>query len=161
MLEALPSESGVLRDLDRMRQAIETEPDVAIGAAKDAVESVLKHALHELGVHYTGKEGVSDLADLLQRELKLHPGTLAPEGKGVEAVRKILGTLLTQVKALTELRNLYGVGHGRLRRSPLQPRHARLAARAADAYVTFILDTLHDEKAPWRKQQSSEPTAET
>jgi hypothetical protein len=158
VLETLPSESAVLRDLDRMRQSIETEPDAAIGAAKDAVESVLKHALHELGVPYTEKGGISELADLLQRELGLHPGALAP-AKGADQTRKILGAMLTQVKALAELRNLYGVGHGRLRRSPLQPRHARLAAKAADAYVTFILDTLGDKKAPWRAPPSDRPTA--
>ncbi|MEZ5079569.1 MAG: abortive infection family protein [Thermoleophilia bacterium] len=150
VLEDLPTESAILRDVERMRQAVETEPDAAVGAAKDLVESALKHALHELGVPFTEKQSLSELADLFHRELGLHPQSLAL-GRGSEIVRKILGTLLTQVKTLTELRNLYGVGHGRLRRSPLQPRHARLAAKAAETYVTFVLDTLADDKAPWKR----------
>ena len=46
----------------------------------------------------------------------------------------------------------YGTGHGREERvKGLQHRHAEFVARAAVAYSTFLLDTLEDPAAPWRK----------
>jgi hypothetical protein len=149
--ENLPAESAVLRDIHQMHQAIDTEADAAVGAAKDAVESAIKYALHTIGpVKLSGKEKLTDLADTLHRELALHPKNVAPGVKGEESVKRVLGSMITQVQALAELRNLFGVGKGRVARSALKPRHARLAANAADAYVIFILETLQDEGAPWR-----------
>jgi hypothetical protein len=54
---------------------------------------------------------------------------------------------------LVELRNRgYGTGHGPgMARTGLGSRHARLAINAAKLWCEFMLDTLGDERAPWRR----------
>jgi len=48
----------------------------------------------------------------------------------------------------------YGTGHGqRASTSGLGLRHARLVIDAAKTGCEFILDTLSDPSAPWRKGQ--------
>jgi hypothetical protein len=66
---------------------------------------------------------------------------------------RILGGQAQTAPGLAELRNLgYGTGHGQGRRiKGLKRRHAELAARSAITFAAFVLDTLHDEDAPWRK----------
>jgi hypothetical protein len=65
---------------------------------------------------------------------------------------EILGGLTQIPHGLAQLRNEgYGTGHGRASRiSGIRPRHADLAARAAIAYASFVLETIADPEAPWR-----------
>ena len=61
----------------------------------------------------------------------------------------------TVALGVAEMRNDgYGTGHGqRASTSGLGLRHARLVIDAAKTGCEFILDTLSDPSAPWRKGQ--------
>jgi hypothetical protein len=65
---------------------------------------------------------------------------------------------MTIATSIAELRNRgYGTGHGPANaRIGLGPRHARLTINAARLWCEFVLDTLADEQAPWRKRATSE-----
>ncbi len=157
-IRALPEESAIPGHLRRMWDSVEERPEQAISAAKDAIEATTKHALHVLGIELTGREKFPALVDLVQRELRLHPATVAPDRAGADAIIPALGGLATIANKVDEIRNLYGDGHGRLTRvGGLTSRHSRLVARCADAYVGMILDTLEAPGAPWREGRGTEP----
>jgi hypothetical protein len=85
--------------------------------------------------------------------LAVHTSVLAPGPDGEQSSRKILSGLAQAANGLGEFRNVgYGTGHGSVEaRVGLHPRHAHLAATAARAWCEFMLATLADERAPWRK----------
>lgn len=68
-------------------------------------------------------------------------------------MKQILGAASSMANAVGELRNRYGTGHGPIgTRAGLGARHAHLAVNAATTWCQLMLDTLADEKAPWRNQ---------
>jgi Abortive infection C-terminus len=94
------------------------------------------------------------LVDRVQKELRLHPTTVAPDQKGADAIIALLGSLANIANKIDEFRNLYGDGHGRSTKvAGLTSRHAMLVARCTGAYVGMILDTLTSPSAPWQKQR--------
>lgn len=157
-VRALPPESAIPGHLERMWASVEERPEQSISAAKDAIEATAKHALAVLGVALSGRERLPDLIQLVQKELKLHPATVAPTREGAEAIKRVLGGLANIALGVDDLRNLYGDGHGRpTRQARLTLRHSGLAARCADAYVRMLLETLEDPGAPWHRQGSTAP----
>jgi hypothetical protein len=152
-LEALADPSGIQAELERIRRSVAEHPDDAIGAAKQLIEATAKVVLEERGFPVTGNEDLADLVKRSQRALLLHPKQ-SPSMKdpdSAEAVRRILGGLSSLALGVTELRNKYGSGHGRLKApSGLSPRHARLAVNAASTWCELLLETLADPNAPWR-----------
>jgi Abortive infection C-terminus len=85
--------------------------------------------------------------------LRVHPTTAVPSPDGSDAVKRILGGITTVASGVAELRNRgYGTGHGRSRPpAGLSARHAHLAVGAVRLWCEFMLDTLGDPSAPWRK----------
>ena len=144
----------VIRDhLDRIERAVsQDDPAQAIGSAKELIESTAKIVLRQLGVEIPSGDQVPELVRRAQLALAIHPSTTAAGPDGSNAVKKILGASTTIAIGVAELRNAgYGTGHGPIAtRSGLGPRHARLAVNAARLWCEFILDTLADERAPWR-----------
>ncbi|NHW87555.1 abortive infection family protein, partial [Escherichia coli] len=88
-------------------------PAQAIGSAKELVEATAKTMLDELGISFDGKTAkLPQLIDRAQRELGLHPQTVAPGPDGSQAVKRILGGLSGIALGLGELRNEgWGTGH--------------------------------------------------
>ena len=94
-----------------------------------------------------------------QQALKLTAAE-ATEGTPAEelALKNILGSLTKLAQGVTELRNKVGVGHGRESVPTwVRPRHARLAAGAAQVWCQLVLETLEDPTAPWRNGASTRP----
>ncbi|QGQ20753.1 hypothetical protein GC089_18100 [Cellulomonas sp. JZ18] len=148
------SDPRVIRDhLDRIERAVaQADPSLAIGSAKELIESTAKLALGELGEEVPSGAEVSDLVRRVQEALAIHPSKAAPGPDGSDGVKKILGASVTIANSVAELRNSYGTGHGKdVTHTGLGARHARLVVNAARMWVEFVLDTLSDEKAPWRK----------
>lgn len=156
-ITSLPDESAIPTLLARMWDNVEDHPDAAIGAAKEAVEATAKHVLIESGEQLSGKETIPELVSRAQRALDVHPRSVAPDKKGADTIRKILGALSQAALGVNDLRNDYGSGHGRQHRaSGLTARHARLAAQSADAWVRFVLDTLRRRDTGTSDTDSSE-----
>ena len=124
-----------------------------IGAAKELIEATAKLVLIELNLPVPPNADIGALTKLCLTELRLRPELVAPTTKGAEAMIRVLGGLTQIANGLAELRNLgYGTGHGQGRRiGGIGTRHAELAARAAIAYASFVLDTFADPSAPWRR----------
>lgn len=132
------------KEIERLENAIDRDPALAIGTAKDLVESCCKSILQKRDVQFSSSAGLPDLTKALAKELKLVPEGIADEARGVETVRLILRNLSSLTHYLAELRGMYGSGHGRGgQHRGLEPRHARLAVASAVAFIDFVTETHH------------------
>lgn len=158
LMDDLGSPDIIREHLRRIERALaDQDPPQAIGSAKELVESTAKFVLRSRNV----KPGRSDDLPKLVRDaqfcLGVHPSSPIGGADGQQSTKRILGGLSAVVVGLGELRNAgYGTGHGPGEaRVGLYPRHAHLAVSAARAWCEFMLDTLQDAGAPWRKQDGA------
>lgn len=131
------------RQIKRMEDSIESDPDLAIGTSKELIESCCKTILIELKVPFDEKKlDVPQLAKLTLEHLKLVPESVNSNTKGSEIIKRILGNVGAISHGMAELRNLYGTGHGKTgASSSLTSRHARLAVTCASAFTHFVFET--------------------
>lgn len=127
--------------LKRVRQSINDDPALAIGSAKELLESVLKSVL---GLHGTGPETQLDMPKLVkQANIKLGIDPAGVKGRDPEsnARRQIVGGLSSIVIGMAELRNAgLGTGHGVTQRREVDPAMVKLAVSAAAIAATFYRD---------------------
>lgn len=142
-------------EINRIKNAIDSDPASAIGTAKDLLESCCKTILGRLGVSVSKSDDLPKLTKTLAKELKLVPDDISDRAKGADNIRLILRNLSALPKYIAELRGLYGSGHGRDgKHKELEPRHARLAVASAIAFIDFITET-------YRQHTESDNNAKT
>lgn len=152
-LKNVTDASAIRQQLSRIQRAILDDPALAVGSAKELIESTAKVVLKERGLPVDDKADLPALVRDAQQALGLRPSSATPGPDGSDAVKKILGAVSSIAIGLAELRNRgYGTGHGPASApAGLGARHAHLAVNAAFTWCQLILDTLADPKAPWRK----------
>jgi hypothetical protein len=125
--------TAIREHLARLQRSAHNDPPLAIGTAKELVESTAKTVLLEVGESVDDKEDLPALVTRAQRALGLHPSSAQLSPDGTDAVKRVLGGLMNVTSGLAELRNRgYGTGHGpKGERIGLHPRHAHLAVNAA------------------------------
>lgn len=125
-----------------MEDAIDSDPALAIGTAKDLVESCCKTILTRRGIAVSASTKMPDLVHKIASELGLVPSAISEEARGAKLIKVLLSNLSQIPLGLAELRSLYGSGHGRAGNyKGLEPRHARLAVGAAVAFIDFVTAT--------------------
>jgi len=131
----------------RMTEAVESDPELAIGTAKELVEATCKFVLRERQVPHPENLKLTKLCALTFEQLELLPKGVRKEKKGSDSIKRVLGSLSQIVQGVAELRNDYGTGHGRPQDKTrgIHPRHARLAVGTASTLAHFLLET-HDFK---------------
>lgn len=155
LLSKITNAEEIHDHLNRISGAIENDdPRLAIGSAKELIESTAKLVLTETGSTVSDKMDVPELVKRAEEALQLHASTQAgPDGS--PTVRRILGGSHSVAVSIAELRNTYGTGHGKMQFPVnLSARHARLAVNAARLWCEFMLDTLSDPAAPWKRTAS-------
>ncbi len=136
----------IQRQIERMRSAVEDDPGLAIGTAKELVETTCKTILTELNISFKPDEDIGTLVKETRKVLNLVDDSIPDSAKGADKIRKLLSNLGTISQVLGELRNLYGTGHGKHGRNRgLSPRHARLAVGSAATLAIFLFET-HAER---------------
>lgn len=152
-LKNLADASAIRQQLARIQHAILDDPALAIGSAKELIESTAKIVLKERSLPVDDKADLPALVRDAQQALGLHPSAASPGPDCSDAIKKILGSVSGIAIGLAELRNRgYGTGHGPAKApTGLGARHAHLAVNAAFTWCQLMLDTLADPKAPWRK----------
>lgn len=134
--------------IERLERAVDSDPELAIGTAKELVESCCKTILTKRRVEFSRSADLGSLTKLLVKELQLVPEGVSDQAKGVDNIRLILRNLTQLTHNLAQLRGLYGTGHGRDgQHRGLQPRHARLAVASAVAFIDFVADTYRHREA--------------
>lgn len=144
VLSALPDASAIRDHLSRLAGSIDSDPRLAISVAKDLVESTARLVLRQRGAPANESDDLPKLVGAAQRSLGLDAASVEGSStKETAALKKILSSLTTLTQGLTELRNKVGPGHGRESVPTwVQPRHARLAAGAAQVWCQLVLETL-------------------
>jgi hypothetical protein len=129
----------VSRQVTRMQSALGSVPDVAIGTAKEFVETICKTILRERGLTLEPNEKMPRLVKQVAASLDLIPKEISGHPKVTETVKRLLSNLGTVSDGLAELRNLHGTGHGKDASTVgLELRHARLAVGAATTLAVFL-----------------------
>jgi hypothetical protein len=130
-----------------MEASVVSDPELAIGTAKEFLETICKTILRECGQTAFGSADLPQLVRQVREKLDLLPDDVPEKAKGAGTIKRILSNLGTVAQGLAELRGLYGSGHGKdARVKGLQPRHARLAVGAACTLASFLFETYRERK---------------
>lgn len=133
------------RQIARIIESVDEDPSLAIGTAKELIETTCKTILSDHGIESDDSLDITKLVKETRKHLGLVPESIPSAAKGAEVIQRILSNLGTIAQGLSELRNLYGTGHGKHGKSKgLSPRHARLAVGAAATLAMFLLETHQD-----------------
>jgi hypothetical protein len=126
------------RQIARIRRTATTDPEIAIGQAKEMLETVMKAIL--------GQHGPNSDIDIIKL-VKLTREQLGLDGGGSSTYRnRTLSNLTQLVEGINKLRNLYGTGHGRSRAGETDPAHARLVVDSAAALCVFFLEIERERR---------------
>jgi hypothetical protein len=132
----------------RIEQSIESDPALAIGTAKELIETCCKTILAERGKPVEGTPDMPTLTKETLKELKLVPDGVPDSARGSDVIKRLLHNLGTIGNGLAELRGLYGTGHGKDGKTQgVKPRHAKLAVGAAATLTTFLFETHKETKS--------------
>ena len=138
VVEGLNSEY-IAQQVTRMESAIERDPELAIGTAKEFLETICKSLLKERGVEYAKDEDVPALTKKALRALDLVPRDIDDAKRAEDTVKVLVNSLVSVGHRLAELRNPFGTGHGKdAWAKGLRPHHARLAVGSAIAVGVFL-----------------------
>lgn len=136
----------VLGQITRMESAVENDPGLAIGTAKELVETVCKTILNERNIEISGKEDLPKLVKTTAKELRLTPSDIPDDARASESIKRLLSNLATITNGVAELRNSYGTGHGKEAKTKgLSARHAKLAVGSASTLAIFLVETHHEQ----------------
>jgi AbiJ N-terminal domain 3/Abortive infection C-terminus len=136
----------IAQQITRMEAAVLNDPALAIGTAKELVETCCKTILEARGVPFSSSADLPELIKLTVKELELTPDNIPDKAKASATIKRLLSNLSTITQGIAELRNQYGTGHGkRAGAKGLGARHAKLAVGAASTLAVFLAET-HNEK---------------
>jgi hypothetical protein len=132
----------VAQQITRMEAAVQNDPGLAIGTAKELVETCCRTILVERGVEVPRNTDLPQLVRLTTRQLELTPADIPDQVKAAETIKRLLSNLATITQGIAELRNQYGTGHGKEATARgLGSRHAKLAVGAASTLAVFLVET--------------------
>lgn len=132
----------MMQHIRRMEESIESDPSLAIGSAKELLETCCKTILDERGVSFRTSADVPSLVKETLKVLHLLPDDALERDQGLETLKRLAGNLASLGHCLAEIRNRYGTGHGRhVHSRTLEARHAKLVVGAAAALANFLFET--------------------
>jgi hypothetical protein len=133
----------VAAQITRMESSIVSDPGLAIGSAKEFVESICKGILREHSVLPSGAEDLPKLVRMTREAVGL-----LTDSRTDETLKRTLSALATITQGLAELRGQLGTGHGADPAAPRPPADvAGLAVRMATALGIFLYEK-HRNSAP-------------
>jgi hypothetical protein len=139
--------SYVAQQITRMDAAVINDPGLAIGTAKELVETCCKTILMDRGITFPKNADIPELVKLTSKELELTPNDIPEKAKAGDTIKRLLSNLATITQGVAELRNHYGTGHGKAAGAKgLQSRHAKLAVGAASTLAVFLAET-HNKRS--------------
>ena len=135
----------IAQQITRMEASVMNDPALAIGTAKELVETCCKTILEARGVAFSKSVDLPELMKLTVKELELTPDDIPERAKAADTLKRLLSNLATIAQGIAELRNHYGTGHGKAAGAKgLTSRHAKLAVGAASTLAVFLAET-HNE----------------
>jgi hypothetical protein len=131
----------IAQQVRRLQEAIEKDPELAIGTAKEFLETLCKTILAERSISTSKNEDLPGLVRITIKSLPLVPDGLADQAQSEKTITVLLNNLGSIGQQLAEIRNQFGTGHGRRTdHVGLQKRHAKLAVGAASTLAAFLYE---------------------
>ena len=140
---------GAIRDhLDRIERSLDDDPRLAVGSAKELVESTAKIVLKRSGVAFGKSDDLPGLVAKAHTALGINAKQVKDDGENAVGIRTLLSAVSRIGVGMAELRNEIGTGHGQAEVPTwVTPRHARLAVGAAHVWCQFVLETLEQRSS--------------
>lgn len=135
------------QQIARIRRSIPGDPALAVGSAKELLETVMKTILAEYGCS-TDSDDIPALLKRVQKVLALHPKTVPPSIPRSKLLHRTLSNLGQVVIGVGQLRNLVGTGHGRSKGPQIEPVHARLVVNAAATIAIYLMEIWEQQRTP-------------
>lgn len=136
----------VAQQIRRLQGAADADPELAIGTAKEFLESICKTILSERGTPPAKNEDLPALVRAAVKSVAVVPAELTSQSQLEKTVTVLLNNLGSIGNQLAELRNQFGTGHGRpTDHVGLPARHAKLAIGAAATLAVFLYE-CHEAK---------------
>lgn len=132
------------QQIARISRSIPDDPGLAVGSAKDLLETVMKTVLADYGCS-TDSDDIPALLKRVQKLLGLDPKA-AVTIAGSKLLCRTLNNLGQVVIGVDQLRNLVGTGHRRSRGPQIDPVHARLAVNAAATIAIYLLEIWQSQR---------------
>jgi AbiJ-like protein/abortive infection Abi-like protein len=142
----------IAQQVRRLQEAAGADAELAIGTAKEFLESICKTILTERGSPPAKNEDLPALVRATVKSLHIVPPELAHQVQSEKTVTVLLNNLGSIGHQLAELRNRnqFGTGHGRSTDHVALPRrHATLAIGAAATLAVFLYES-HESDRPTR-----------
>jgi hypothetical protein len=137
----------VAQQVRRMQEAVEKDPELAIGTAKEFLETLCKTILSERGMDVSKNEDFPALVKTTVKSLSVVPNSLAAQPQSEKTISALLGNLAAIGHQLAEMRNQSGTGHGKsTEHVSLEKKHAKLAVGAAATLAVFLYECHEAEK---------------
>ena len=150
----------VIQQITRMEAALPDDPDLAIGTAKEFIETICRTVLQERGLGTSDNDDVPGLVRLTVKSLPVVPRGIEHPTRWEKVVGRLVNNLSSLGRSLAELRNAFGTGHGQpAGHVGLDTHHAQLAVRMATALGVFLYE-VHDRNPPFPgNQRTRAPSA--
>jgi hypothetical protein len=123
-----------------MTNAVNTDTDLAIGAAKELLETTCKSILKQKGVLIDKNWSLSRIIKETSNTLDFTPKNVDDAEKAKNSILQILSGISSIVQGVTELRNSYGTGHGKdADFKGLETKYAKLLVNVVSDIVLLYL----------------------
>lgn len=147
-LSALDDPSAIRDHLDRIERNLDDDPRLAVGSAKELVESTAKLVLKRFEVEYGKSDDLPSLVTKAHTALGINAKQVRDSAENAVGLRTLLGAVSRIGVGMAELRNQIGTGHGQAAVPTwVTPRHARLAVGSAHVWCQFVLETLEQRSS--------------
>lgn len=136
----------VNQKMDIITKSLNTNADLAIGTAKELLETACKSILKQKTGTYDDGMDLPQLVKAAIKHLNTKPKHINDADKAENSVKKILGGINAIVQGIAEIRNAYGTGHGK---DPdfisLDNKYVRLYVGAVSEIVIFMVKANGDQ----------------
>ena len=128
--------------IDIMNDAIRKDTDLAIGTAKELLETTCKSILKQKIVMVDPNWTLPQLLKVTTSALDFTPKEAANPENAEKSIKQILGGISSIVHGVSELRNSYGTGHGKdADFKALEAKYAKLLVGIVSEIVILYLST--------------------
>jgi hypothetical protein len=131
----------VSQQVTRMDAALSGDPALAIGTAKELLETVCRTILSERKIALPKDDDLPKLVRLAITSLPVIPDTIPDKKRWEKTIERFVNNLVSTGQVIAELRNEFGTGHGKQAgHQGLQVHHTKFLVHGTTAIAVFLFE---------------------
>jgi len=136
----------VARQFQSIQRSLLRETDIAIGTAKELLETACKSILKKKERQFDKNWNLLQLINATIQSLEIKIECQEDQEKANDALKKMISGMSLCVHGIAELRNSFGSGHGKSAHfKPLDPIYARLFVNMVTEIIMFTLAFIGED----------------